>query len=472
MSQINIRQDARVVSERAILVHVALPGQPQHKDPFQELAALADTAGAVVVGLLEQARPAPRAGTYIGKGKVEELAAMVKALDASLVLFDNDLSPNQIRDLEKIVSCKVLDRSELILDIFAGRASTRQAKLQVEIAQLQYTAPRLRAMWSHLGQVTGGAPMGVGTRGPGETQLETDRRLVQRRLQQLRRELEEVLARKQREVAERRLEHYTVGIVGYTNAGKSTLFNSLTSGGAFANNQLFATLGTRVEQWNLGGGNIAMLSDTVGFIRDLPHHLVASFKSTLEETIHAHVLLLVVDASDDTAREQLKTVEEVLGDIGADDQPRLLVLNKFDRLGEAERRAWREALPEAIAVSALDGEGLELLRSLVLAHMRGPVREVLFSVPLADGRTVDFIEKRTEVRERRYDDAGNVELRVTIGRRQLDQLLARGGNFRLDGRPATAALEAWDGTPPAKVRRSRPHERHEMMDERTSGQSS
>ncbi|MFO0873323.1 MAG: GTPase HflX [Phycisphaerales bacterium] len=477
------REDLRAASERAILVHVSLPGDPpdpteldqassegtgapwrDDAEPFRELLALAETAGAEVVGLVTQSRRAPRPKTYIGKGKVDELAAMVKELRAKLVLFDNDLSPNQIRELEKALSCKVIDRSELILDIFANRATTHQAKLQVEIAQLEYTAPRLRAMWSHLGQVTGGAPVGVGTRGPGETQLETDRRLVQRRISQLKRELEQVLERREREVAARRLEHFTIGIVGYTNAGKSTLFNALTAGGAYAADKPFATLGTRIEQWNLGGGNSAMLSDTVGFIRNLPHHLVASFRSTLEETIHAHLLLIVLDAADPAAELQLATVESVLEEIGATGQPRILVLNKMDRLEESRAAAWLARHPGAIAVSARTGDGLDDLRAAALEHMRGPVREVRVSVPLADARTVDFLEKRTEIVDRAYRN-GAVDLTLRLGRRQLDQLLARGASIMVDGLPVAEAARTWDGPAPAKARRERPHERHERMDD-------
>lgn len=460
------RADLRVASERAVLVHVSLPSDREGAAELslRELQGLAETAGAEVAGILTQSRQAPRPATYLGKGKVEELTAMVKALGAKVVVFDNELSPNQIRELEKAVVCKIIDRSELILDIFAGRATTRQAKLQVEIAQLEYTAPRLRAMWTHLGQVTGGAPTGVGTRGPGEMQLEIDRRLVQQRIVQLKRELAEVLARSQRAVFARREEHYTVGIVGYTNAGKSTLFNAITAGGAYAADKPFATLGTRVEQWNLGGGNTAMLSDTVGFVRNLPHHLVASFRSTLEETVQSHLLLIVLDASDPDAEAQLATVTEVLEAIGAAQQPRILVLNKIDRLDPAGVERWRQSQPEAIPISASAGEGLDLLRAVVLSHARGPVRELTVSLPLHDARSVDFIEKRADVLERAYD-AGRADLRVRIGRRLIDQLLARGAQFSIDGIPAAEAIREWDGAAPARPRRVPPHEKHELMAE-------
>merc|ERR1711965_1210571 len=289
---------------------------------------------------------------------------MVNALGAKVVIFDNDLSPMQIKALEEDLKCKVLDRSELILDIFATRAATKEARLQVEIAQLEYTAPRLRSMWSHLGQVTGGAPMGVGTRGPGEQQLEIDRRLVQRRLVQLKRNLAEVQARRSREVAGRRDDHFTVGLVGYTNAGKSTMFNRLTEGGAFEADMLFATLSTRIGAWNLGGGNQGLISDTVGFIRDLPHHLVASFRATLEETVYAHLILIVLDVADPGAARQFETVTAVLDDIGAVDQPRILVLNKVDvlrntveegRVPDDTLDAWLETNPDAIVTSAKAG---------------------------------------------------------------------------------------------------------------------
>ena len=261
---------------------------------FTELSALTESAGGEVVGYLTQKRRLPRGRTFVGKGKLDELKNLAESTDASVIIFDHDLTPAQIQNVEEATDRKIIDRSELILDIFSSRADTVEARLQVEIAQLEYTYPRLRAMWDHLGQVTGGAPIGIGTRGPGEQQLEIDRRLVQRRLKLLRRELETMQQRSVREVQRRNTDHFTVGLVGYTNAGKSTLFNSLTSGGAWAHDQLFATLSTRIERWELGGGVGAMLSDTVGFVRRLPHHLVASFRSTLEETVNCQLLLVIV----------------------------------------------------------------------------------------------------------------------------------------------------------------------------------
>jgi GTP-binding protein HflX len=463
-----LRDEIDIRRERAIVASVLAREDEHDPDPLAELRALADTAGVRVVGEVTQRRAKPDPHSYLGKGKVEALAAMVDELGAKVVLLDNDLSPSQLQALEEAVKCKVLDRSELVLDIFAGRATTRAAQLQVEIAQLEYTAPRLRAMWSHLGQVTGGAPMGVGTRGPGEKQIEIDRRLVQRRLSQLKRELAEVQMRRTREVASRRADHFTVGIVGYTNAGKSSLFNALTAGGAFANDQLFATLHTRVESWQLGGGESCLLSDTVGFIRRLPHHLVASFRSTLEDAVHAHLLLVVLDVSDPRAETQLQVVQSTLDEIGATTPERLLVLNKSDRLAalsvrEAERvhplSWWLERHPDAMTVSALTGAGLDALAATVLERMKGAVRTLRLTVPLRDARTVDFLEKRCPVQARDYVDS-SVTLTVEIGRRQVDQLLARGARFEIEGMPANDFVRtAWDPPATRPDRGRPPHER-------------
>ncbi|MCH2149412.1 MAG: GTPase HflX [Phycisphaerales bacterium] len=442
MSQIH-REELKVARERAVLVAVEFPrARLTMDDRMRELDALVSTAGAKVVGHLQQRRRLPSGRSFIGKGKLEDLAGLVKMVEATLVIFDHDLTPAQIRNIEQAACCKIIDRSELILDIFARRATTHAAKLQVEIAQLEYTYPRLRAMWDHLGQVTGGAPVGIGTRGPGEQQLEIDRRLVQRRLKQLRNELEGILRRKEREVASRNEDHFTVGLVGYTNAGKSTLFNRVTEGGgAFANDKLFATLSSRVEKWDLGSGASVLVSDTVGFIRELPHHLIASFRSTLEETVHGQLLLLVVDVSDHTAREQLRTVEETLDAIGAKDQKRILLLNQVDRL---ERRdellVWLKDYPDALPISAHTGEGLDELKQLVLECVLGPQQEVVLEVLLKDGQTIDFIERRTEVLDREYGDA-TVRYSVRLGRRQVEQMLARGGEGLLDGLPLKDAVE-------------------------------
>jgi len=436
------REDLNVVAERAILVALTLRGERiSIDDRFAELSALTESAGGVVVGHLTQKRRLPHGKTFIGKGKVTQLKELADSVNATIIIFDHDMSPSQIQNLEEAVERKIIDRSELILDIFSSRASTVEAKLQVEIAQLEYTYPRLRAMWDHLGQVTGGAPVGIGTRGPGEQQIEIDRRLVQRRLKQLRREIEEIQQRSVREVEKRNNDYFTVGLVGYTNAGKSTLFNTLTSGGAWAHNQLFATLSTRIERWELGGGTGVMLSDTVGFIRRLPHHLIASFRSTLEETVHCQLLLIVLDASDPSAMLQLDTVEKTLKDIGAEHQPRLLLLNKIDQVEDSsDKLVWVSRCPDAIQISAVTKEGIEELTEEVLLAVIGIVQEVTLSLPIRASKAIDFLEKRTTVLDRAWEDDRSI-YKVRIGRNQIEQILSRERDVLIDGEPAVEQIE-------------------------------
>ena len=441
MSQPN-REQLKVARERAVLIAVQLPGVGVALESrLLELRALADTAGAHVVGELTQKLRRRSGKTFLGKGKVDELAALIQLVDAKIAIFDHDLTPAQIRNLEKICEVKIVDRSELILDIFARRASTHAARLQVEIAQLEYTYPRLRAMWDHLGQVTGGAPVGIGTRGPGEQQLEIDRRLVQRRRRQLKRELDRIHARTVHQVEKRNEDHHTVGLVGYTNAGKSSLFNALTEGGAFANDQLFATLATRVERWELGSGADVLLSDTVGFIRALPHHLVASFQSTLEETVHGDLLLVLVDISEEGAHQRLDTVLETLDAIGATSQRRQLVLNKIDRLDRSDQLlAWLHHHPDAIPVSAMTGEGLPRLAEVVRDAVFGPVRTLRVRLPLAEAKAVAFLERRTEVLNRDYE-GNDTMVEARMGRRQAEELLSHTHHITVDGVGLREALD-------------------------------
>ncbi len=427
------RTQLTVQRERAVLAACLLPGYTgDPHDPLGELRALADSAGAIVVDELIQHRQSPDPGTLLGKGKVQELAEMVKARQADVVIFENDLSPSQIANIEEVVGCKVLDRSELILDIFAARARTHEAKLQVELAQLEYTYPRLRAMWTHLERIAGGAPTGIGTRGPGEQQLEIDRRIVQRKKAELKREIATIQKRKEREVAIRNKDFFTVGLVGYTNAGKSTLFNTATGAGTYANDQLFATLSTLTRKWELGQGDVVMLSDTVGFVRDLPHHLVASFKATLEEATRSDLLLIVLDVSHPRARQQLETVMQVLDDIGATDQERVLILNKIDLLEHnADLLVWQQEYPNAIPISARTGRGMDQLVEYVRSVLHRGEQNLRLAVPLRHGKAINFIENHATVHDRQYE-GDEVIFDVRIGARQLAQLRALGGPLRIE----------------------------------------
>lgn len=417
-----------------MLVAALLPdfnGNPH--DPLDELRSLAGTAGALPVAEILQKKGKPEPATFIGRGKVQEVAEAIRLHEAQVVIFENDLTPRQIANLEERVEAKVVDRSELILDIFASRATTHEARLQVELAQLQYTFPRLRAMWSHLERISGGAPTGIGTRGPGEQQLEVDRRIVRKKLGLLRSQIAEIQGRKERAVAARNLDHFSVGLVGYTNAGKSTLFNSLTAAGTYADDKLFATLSTKTREWKLGGGDAVMLSDTVGFVRNLPHHLVASFKATLEEAVHAHLLLLVVDVSDPHCLDHLKTVRHVLDDVGAGERPFLLVLNKIDAMAHnADLLVLESEHPDAIRVSAKSGDNLAALTEAVRDALHGQVQEMVLTVDQADGKAITFLENRTEVLGRDYADT-TVDFRVRIGGNQLDRLRAMDTTARLPG---------------------------------------
>ena len=437
------RMTLGVQQERVLLAGCLLPeGDYDIQDPLNELRALADTAGARPVGELLQKREKPDPGTFIGKGKVDELRAMAAAEGANAVIFENELSPSQIAKLEGQLEVKVLDRSELILDIFAARARTYEAKLQVELAQLEYTYPRLRAMWTHLERITGGSPTGIGTRGPGEKQLEIDRRIVQRKKADLKSRIATIEGQKQRQVATRNKDFYTVGLVGYTNAGKSTLFNALTEGGAYQDDKLFATLSTRTKHWDLSHGDKVMLSDTVGFVRHLPHHLVASFKATLEEAVHADLLLVIVDIASPRAYEQTQTVMQVLDEIGATDQKRLVVLNKIDALEHnADLLVLQKEYPDALPASAKTGEGLDQLAERVQQFARGYTQELTVSLDAAEGKAIHFLENRATVLDRQYTD-GRVTMTVRLGARQLNQLRSIGHTVRLpddtDGNAADA----------------------------------
>jgi len=397
----DVDRSRSLACESAILVRVVLPDASADPiDPLEELDGLAATAGVMAVGALTQRREAPDAGTYLGKGKSEELRALVARHDADVVIFDNNLSPGQTRNLEKLLGVKVIDRTELILDIFATRARTYEARLAVELAQLEYALPRLKRMWTHLSRQT----MGVGMRGPGEKQLEVDRRLVEKRIHELRGEINGIERRKERTVAGRR-GFMTVSLVGYTNAGKSTLMNALTSAGVEAADKLFATLDTRTRKWHLPSWGPVLLSDTVGFIRHLPHSLIASFKATLEEARQADLLLHVADASSPWVFEQISAVYEVLTEIGIDAKDAILVLNKIDRVeGPASLHAVVNRYPSAIPISARSGEGLARLAIAVSDALSRGFRDVEIEMGVDQGRLMAHLAEHGEVLSRRYHD--------------------------------------------------------------------
>ena len=392
--------DRPASGELAVLVHLDLH-RPHTRDDLREFEELVLSAGGDPVAFIGGTRAAPDARHFVGKGKLDEIRAAVQEHGAQLVIFDHELSPSQERNLEKALQCRVLDRTGLILDIFAQRARTHEGKLQVELAQLQHMSTSLVRGWTHLERQKGG----IGLRGPGETQLETDRRLLRARIKSIQARLEKV--RSQREQGRRgrtRSATPTVSLVGYTNAGKSTLFNTLTRAGVYAANQLFATLDPTMRRIELPDTGAVVLADTVGFIRHLPHQLVESFRSTLEEAANADLLLHVIDAASDERPEQIAQVEEVLGEIGAAEVPRIEVFNKID-LFDGEPRIERDEQGRAIRVwiSAMAGSGLDLLQQaldeqlaseqftarLVLEPSQARVRARLFALHAITGEQID-----------------------------------------------------------------------------------
>lgn len=396
-----INRETATAGERAVLVGVLLDDVPVYgDDPLEELHDLAESAGAKVVARLTQRRAVPDKTTYLGKGKVDELKRLVEADDADIVVFDNNLSPAQTRNLEKALGVKVLDRTELILDIFANRARTHEARLAVELAQLEYSLPRLKRMWTHLSRIK----MGIGMRGPGEKQLEVDRRLAEKKIYDLREELHSIERRKERQVATRH-DHKTVSLCGYTNAGKSTLLNKLTDGDVYVKDQLFATLDTRTRRWHLPGWGPVLLSDTVGFIRDLPHSLVAGFKATLEETRQADLLLHVADASNPHAQEQIASVYKVLEELGIEAKDTILVLNKVDRVTERGKLdALLHVYPHAVPISARSGEGLTQLAKAVSDALSRNFRDVDVETDVGNGRILAYLAAHGEVLSRQFHD--------------------------------------------------------------------
>ncbi len=438
-----LETSTRYATEIAVLVYIQFTNKVGVSQSFEELNGLAQAAGTEVAASLFQKRTSADPATCLGQGKVEELKALVELHQANVVIFNNDLTPTQAKNLEQFLQVKVLDRTELILDIFSVRAQTYEARLAVELAQLEYSMPRLKRMWTHLSRQTKG---GVGLRGPGEKQLEVDKRLAEKRINDLKSELSNIHNRKKREVAARGGSH-TVSLVGYTNAGKSTLMNALTGAGVFVKDQLFATLDTRTRRWEIPAWGNILLSDTVGFIRDLPHHLIASFRATLEEAVCAELLIHVADGSNPEVFSQIQAVTETLNGLGIDEKQTLLVINKADLFAPLDEngneilaqrieagliagdlsaidryRRLKELYPNALFISTVSKMGLAQFEKRVIDCLSRSYTCIELNFNCAEGKLLSFLSDNSEILSRTFTDDGTVNIVCRISERYLHAL--------------------------------------------------
>lgn len=422
--------------ETAVLVHVDFNDE-QAREDVGEFMELVRSSGALAATLLTASRHRPDPKTFIGTGKLEELRNAISVHHAALVIFNHSLSPSQQRNLEQALNCRALDRTGLILDIFAQRARTHEGKLQVELAQLEYMSTRLIRGWTHLERQKGG----IGLRGPGETQLETDRRLLRGRIKAINKRLVKVTSqREQSRRARSRADMHSVSLVGYTNAGKSTLFNALTNADVYAADQLFATLDPTLRRMTLDDVGPVVMADTVGFIRHLPHKLVQAFQATLQEASEASLLVHVIDAAAPERETAVEQVEEVLEEIGADKVPTLKVMNKIDQLGMAPRiERDSDGVPEVVWLSARDGQGLDLLREALSERLSNDVLSFSMSLAPHQSRLRAGLHQLDAVMEEHFDENGHSWLKVRVPRRDFNQLMAHLGESAADYLPTRLA---------------------------------
>lgn len=418
--------DRYQAGEQAVLVHLDFPDESTRED-LTEFKMLVSSAGVNELTVVTGKRSTPHPKFFVGSGKAEEIAEAVKLFDANVILFNHSLSPSQEKNIEALCECRVVDRTTLILDIFAQRARTHEGKLQVELAQLRHMSSRLIRGWTHLERQKGG----IGLRGPGETQLETDRRLLRERMVMIRKRLEKVERQRQQGRRSRtRAELPTLSLVGYTNAGKSSLFNLLTQSDVYAADQLFATLDPTLRRIELEGVGGVILADTVGFIRHLPHDLVDAFKATLTETREAELLLHVVDISDDRRSENIEQVEYVLKEIEADEVPQLVICNKIDNLDELEPRIDRDdqGTPIRVWLSAQENLGIDLFFTALSERLDRQVVEYELSIPPSAGKLRGSLYKLNCINEESFDELGHCHLKIRLPKREWHRLVKQDAN--------------------------------------------